>query len=200
MKIVVLPPPRPTLAPRDVAAVTEGLSTLASRDGRITPESFLELATPEVNPLHHLFEWDDNVAAREHRLHQARQIVRTVIYRKVRVEDEGRSVTVQVSRPQNLSPPAPTTESDRSAPPDRSEYIKVEVGAHLTSRQIVSRADAADDREKFLSEMAPMYDKLGRDLTAEDVARAAWDAGFARCEAKNHVGNGTTKRYLKMRD
>ena len=184
MKIVVFPPPRPTLTPCDVAAVTEGLSTLASRDGRVTPESFLELATPEVSPLHHLFEWDDDVAAMEHRLHQARQIVRTVIYRRVRVEDEGKSMVVQVSRPQNPSPSTPATGQDRSAPSDQREHIKVEVTAHLTARQVVSQNGAVDDREKFLVEMTPMYDKIGHALAAEDVARAAWDAGFARCEAQ----------------
>lgn len=50
--------------------------------GRITPHAVVNDARPEDSPLHPAFEWDDTRAAEEHRLEQARCLIRsvTVIY------------------------------------------------------------------------------------------------------------------------
>lgn len=47
--------------------------------GAVTPAGVVEAARPEQAPLHPVFEWDDAVAAEQHRLWQARQLIRTVV-------------------------------------------------------------------------------------------------------------------------
>lgn len=49
--------------------------------GAVTPAGVVEAARPEQAPLHPVFEWDDAVAAEQHRLWQARQLIRTVVIR-----------------------------------------------------------------------------------------------------------------------
>lgn len=45
--------------------------------GALTAKILLEAATPESHPLHSHFEWDDTIAARKHRLDQARRLIRS---------------------------------------------------------------------------------------------------------------------------
>ena len=54
------------------------LSKLARR-GPLTAEKIVAKAAPETSPLHPAFEWDDAEAARQHRLAQARLIMRSVV-------------------------------------------------------------------------------------------------------------------------
>lgn len=46
--------------------------------GRITPEIVFSDATSPDSPLHDCFEWDDGKAAYQHRLEQARALIRSV--------------------------------------------------------------------------------------------------------------------------
>lgn len=62
----------------DVQEIGEALIRLHD-DGEITPESVVEAARSRRSPLHQNFEWDDTVAAREHRLNQARYLIRSVV-------------------------------------------------------------------------------------------------------------------------
>ena len=50
----------------------------AENGNELRPADIVEEARPEGAPLHPLFEWDDEKAAEEHRLLQARQLVRSV--------------------------------------------------------------------------------------------------------------------------
>ncbi len=47
-------------------------------NGRLEPDWVVHAAKKEVNPLHPLFEWDDNVAAQHYRVVQARQVIRSI--------------------------------------------------------------------------------------------------------------------------
>jgi hypothetical protein len=47
--------------------------------GELTPEDILEDAKHDNSPLHSFFEWDDTEAARQHRLKQARGLIRAVV-------------------------------------------------------------------------------------------------------------------------
>lgn len=59
--------------------VAEKLAELASSNGgRLTPNLVLEEAKDPDSVLHPLFEWDDTLAARQHRILQARQIITSV--------------------------------------------------------------------------------------------------------------------------
>ena len=63
-------------------AAGEHLEWLRSRSGgELTPEQVVDDARGHNSPLHSLFEWSDDEAAHQYRLHQARQIIRSVIVR-----------------------------------------------------------------------------------------------------------------------
>jgi hypothetical protein len=47
--------------------------------GEITPEDVLEDAKHDNSPLHSFFEWRDSAAAHQHRLQQARGLIRSVV-------------------------------------------------------------------------------------------------------------------------
>lgn len=44
----------------------------------LTPEMVVEDAKQEESPLHSMFEWNDKSAAHKHRLHTARQLIKSV--------------------------------------------------------------------------------------------------------------------------
>lgn len=47
-------------------------------NGRLEPEWVVHNAKSPHNPLHDLFEWDDNVAAQNYRVDQARAVIRSL--------------------------------------------------------------------------------------------------------------------------
>ena len=61
---------------------------LADPEGVLRPHAVVEFARDPQSPLHRRFIWDDTEAARQFRLHQARQII-----------------SVRVTRPNDSSPP-----------------------------------------------------------------------------------------------
>jgi len=60
------------------------------RDGRLTPESVIAKARNPKSPLHDRFEWDNSAAAHQHRLQQARGLIRSVM---VTITTEERTVS-----------------------------------------------------------------------------------------------------------
>jgi hypothetical protein len=92
---------RPTFfGPRTVepAVVVAEVSRL-DRAGGVTPEGVVALATPEDAPLHPAFLWDNDEAAHEHRLWQARQLIRAVVRLPDPTDKEQDSVRVFVQVP-----------------------------------------------------------------------------------------------------
>lgn len=57
---------------------TRELSRIYRRDKALKPSVVVEEARPENSPLHDEFEWRDDVAAEQHRLWQARHLIRVV--------------------------------------------------------------------------------------------------------------------------
>jgi len=47
-------------------------------DGKLSPESVVRDAKKRSSPLHKFFEWDDSKAAHEHRIYQARELIRSI--------------------------------------------------------------------------------------------------------------------------
>lgn len=47
--------------------------------GELTPEDILDDAKNDNSPLHSFFEWSDSAAAHQHRLQQARGLIRSVV-------------------------------------------------------------------------------------------------------------------------
>lgn len=54
------------------------INEIYRKSGEITPEMVIEDAKKTNSPLHNYFEWDDSKAAREYRLQQARELIRSV--------------------------------------------------------------------------------------------------------------------------
>lgn len=61
-----------------VDLVAQAISTIEAQHGTIDPERLVEMARPKKSPLHPLFDWDDTVAARKWRVHQAKLTIRAV--------------------------------------------------------------------------------------------------------------------------
>lgn len=51
----------------------------AESGGQIRPSQLVEAARSEDSPLHSWFQWDDSEAAQQHRLWQARQLLRVTV-------------------------------------------------------------------------------------------------------------------------
>lgn len=64
----------------DAQAVGESLDAIRnSLGGEVTPSAVVEYAADEESPLHEAFTWDDDEAARKHRLLEARWLLRRVV-------------------------------------------------------------------------------------------------------------------------
>lgn len=64
--------------------------------GILKPEVVVEEARDEQNPLHSRFTWDDTEAAKQHRLNQARYLIRTTV-QYIKANGDERPVRVFVS-------------------------------------------------------------------------------------------------------
>lgn len=62
----------------DIEVVAPVLHALERKRGVLTPEAVVREATKKSSPLHGWFEWDDTAAARQYRLEQARDLIRSV--------------------------------------------------------------------------------------------------------------------------
>jgi hypothetical protein len=69
--------PNEALAPREPksAAVTRILTGIYEKEGNLSSERIVELASKENHPLHGEFVWDDSVAGHRYRLHQATAMI-----------------------------------------------------------------------------------------------------------------------------
>ena len=70
--------------------VTEAIAAL-EKDGRLTPEKVVQAAKNSKSPLHEFFDWDNDHAAGQWRIEQARRLIRSV---KIQFETEDRTITV----------------------------------------------------------------------------------------------------------
>lgn len=82
------------MLPVQKKAIEERLERIRMRNnGVLTPEAVVADAADKSSPLHSEFEWNDKRAAHQHRLNQARELIR-----KVTVEIKTTSRTVCVPR------------------------------------------------------------------------------------------------------
>lgn len=72
---------------------------IAKRDMEIVPETVVEESRAQNSPLHSWFEWDDSIAAQEHRMNQARKLIRTleIVYVRNDIEEPLPPVRAYVS-------------------------------------------------------------------------------------------------------
>lgn len=55
------------------------LERIYERDGALHPEKVVEAARDRKSPLHSHFDWNDKAAAHQHRLNQARDLIRITV-------------------------------------------------------------------------------------------------------------------------
>jgi hypothetical protein len=77
--------------------ILKRLGELAGESGTLTPGAVVDDASDPASPLHAHFQWDDSIAARAHRLDQARALIRIRV--ETVVGDEVFSVPVWVRSP-----------------------------------------------------------------------------------------------------
>lgn len=93
--------------------------------GAATATEVVEAAKAKRNPLHQEFEWDDSVAANEHRLNQARELLRHLVV----VRDD-----VTTDRPQRVYQVVRQPQEDATA----GERIK---HVYRTTEDVMADAD-----------------------------------------------------------
>lgn len=71
---------------REAQLVGEELARLAGATETLTPEVVLDAAKTPGSVLHKFFTWDDRDAARQYRLNEARQVLRSIVV--VHIEGE----------------------------------------------------------------------------------------------------------------
>lgn len=60
--------------------ITAELKKIAAKhNGRLFPRDVVDAARSETSPLHNSFEWDDNAAAEQWRIEQARRLIRVSV-------------------------------------------------------------------------------------------------------------------------
>ena len=129
----------------DVAgAVCEGLE----KEGKLTGEQLVEVSRPEDAPLHKEFDWDDAVAGEKWRVHQARQIINSLIVIAPETNTEVRKFyNIQMSK-------------------DDRKYESIEaVMQRVEKRDILLRSamrELSALRKKYaaLSELAKVFDAI----------------------------------------
>lgn len=62
------------------AEIRAAIEATADKEGIVTPDGILAAAVDEASPLHAEFEWDDSAAAHQHRLAQARSLIREITF------------------------------------------------------------------------------------------------------------------------
>lgn len=83
----------------DAAAAAAELERIRkAKGGRLEAQDVVAEAAEPKNPLHDAFEWDDTKAAHEHRLEQARNIIRTLRVRRTG-DDAPRRVYLHIRSP-----------------------------------------------------------------------------------------------------
>jgi hypothetical protein len=137
-----------------IAARLEKIAKL--NGGRVTPDAVLADAQNAKSPLHDQFEWDDTVAARQYRLQQARELIRSV---KVEITTNTKTVsTVRYVR-------------DPSA---GEEQGYVEVAKLRDDRSLAAEALAAEVRQAnaLVARARSLAAALGLDAEIEMVSES----------------------------
>ena len=80
----------------EAQVVGEELDRLEKKAGSLTAEAVVKAATPKRSVLHRCFEWDDKKAANEHRLSQARYILRSIEVVFEENPDDENSRTIEI--------------------------------------------------------------------------------------------------------
>lgn len=124
------------------------LASIERKAGELTPAVVLERARSANSSLHDHFEWDDSIAAEQHRLGQAGELIR--------------SITVDVSR-SNVEPAKPTRAFVSVERKGERSYVGIQTAMSDADlrRQLLERAwaELASFRARYadLKELAGVF-------------------------------------------
>jgi hypothetical protein len=133
--------------------------------GRLTPRDLVEAARDPESPLHAVFEWDDDKAADDWRIEQARRLIRSI---KVMVDEE----TVTIALPRYVRDTSKesdeqgyvTLEQIRREPANAAALLRYEFGRAATHcRRALSIAEAVgvkDDAAKVLASIERLLARI----------------------------------------
>lgn len=141
------------------AAIVGPILEQMAEEGRSSPHDILAAAQPDTSPLHEFFEWDDDKAAYQHRLWQARHLARSYRVEIVEVTDTSRTVFS-----------APGLVSIQLTPTERSYKTFEQV---LDNREWLEQAVAdAERRIKYWRDRFKEYRHVGAFERLEPVFEA----------------------------
>ena len=119
--------------------------------GELTPKDVVDDARNPNSPLHSFFDWNDTSAAEQHRLHQARGLIRSVV--AIFVDDEKPAQRTKAF----IHIPEPGAPHYRSAPDAMS--------SKKTREMVLQRAwrdwQAFRAKYKHLAEFAALFEAAG---------------------------------------
>ncbi len=137
--------------PTKKAVLSEELERIRLTNGGILlAEQVVEAAAPIKSPLHKYFQWDDNEAARQYRIYQARQLINVAV---VMLPFTRRAITAYVS-----------LRADRQLPQGGYRAL-VDVLSNAVQREMLLR-EALDDlntwerKYNHLVELAPVFEAI----------------------------------------
>lgn len=131
------------------AAMAE-LAAAADAAGRpLQAAEVVEAARPKNSPLHSHFEWDDSAAAAEHRLNQARQLIRLHIQYEPRI---GRTCRALISVPSDRDHGGGYrgTPAVLDSPRFRAEVLD----------EALTKLANMRNNYSYLPELSPLFDRL----------------------------------------
>lgn len=117
---------------------SEVLNKILKRDGFVTASAVVAYASPKKSPIHDEFEWDDAVAAAQHRLATARRMIRSTPIKSATGE---KSRLVHVPPAQIEGPTAATQKREGTYKPS-SVIVKSESEYNRALRELQSQVNA----------------------------------------------------------
>ncbi len=148
-------------APKNLTpdVVVRELSAIHTENEGIRPAAVVERAKPKGAPLHDAFEWDNRAAADQHRLTQARQLIRAVV--SIPEPERGESFTpirafVSVTTPENRRVYRPLLVAVSN--PDEREQLKRRMRREWTALKL--RYEALLEFAKIAEAVDGMDDAL----------------------------------------
>lgn len=116
-----------------ISVVGEELTAIFLRHGQLTAPIVVDEATPEDSALHAQFTWDNAEAAHQHRLNQARQLIRSVRIHIVEDDPKSQQVRAWIHVP---APSEPAPEPGEVDPVDAGYLPVSDVGQNPRLRTI----------------------------------------------------------------
>lgn len=150
----------------DPEVAGEELERIKEQAGAIEPADVVSAAKAKSSPLHKLFEWNNDLAAEQHRLQQARSLIASVAIKVTGPKSEPVMVRAFVSVPDDEGGHVYVGIKEAMRNKDRSEYVLSQARNELEGWR---------DRWKVYKELAELVEPVSKALesTAPKQRKAA---------------------------